>query len=111
MAVVKIDELMKSIKTKIGDSTADEDLKLIEDVTDTFKELSENENWKTKFEENDKQWREKYKARFFDSPSTQPEGTPGPNQTAPSSNSGKGSPTGTNEPEKTKTFEDLFKVG
>lgn len=61
-------EIMDIIKTKIGDSTEDADLALLEDITDTLddydKRISESGDWKTKYEENDKSWRQKYKDRF-----------------------------------------------
>lgn len=63
------DELLASIKTRIGDDTSDEALALVEDINDSFDDLtirvSEAGDWKTKYEENDKQWRDKYKERFF----------------------------------------------
>ena len=67
MAVKKIDELLNSIKSIVSDLTSDESLNLLEDVEDTFNSLSNNdgEDWKAKYEENDKMWREKYRDRFF----------------------------------------------
>lgn len=69
MAVRTIDEILESIKTRVGDSTEDADIEFIEDVSDTLNDLktkaSGQEDWKTKYEENDKSWREKYKERFF----------------------------------------------
>lgn len=70
MAVRTTEELLESIKTRVGDSTEDADLEFLEDVTDTLSDLREKssgqEDWKTKYEENDKQWREKYRDRFFE---------------------------------------------
>ena len=51
------------IRDKTGDS--DEDLALIEDVSDTLTSLSESENWKEKYETNDAEWRTKYRERFL----------------------------------------------
>ena len=71
MAVRTKDELLDIIKTKVGDDTSDETIAFIEDVTDTITDYeekianSENENWKTKYEENDKKWRARYRERFF----------------------------------------------
>lgn len=69
MAVRTIDEILESVKTRVGDSTEDADIEFIEDVSDTLNDLktkaSGQEDWKTKYEENDKTWREKYKDRFF----------------------------------------------
>ena len=54
MAVVTREDLFNRIKTRIGDDTSDEAIALIED----------NEDWRTKYEENDRQWRERYISRF-----------------------------------------------
>ena len=71
MAVKTKDELLEIIKGRIGDDTSDETISFIEDITDTLSDYEEkvtnsgNEDWKTKYEENDKMWREKYRERFF----------------------------------------------
>ena len=71
MAVRTKDELLEIIKGRIGDDTSDETISFIEDITDTLSDYeekatnSDTENWKTKYEENDKMWREKYRERFF----------------------------------------------
>lgn len=70
MAVVTRNDLMERIRSRIGDDTNDEALSLIEDFTDTFSDLETRagEDWKSKYDELDKTWREKYKARFFQKP-------------------------------------------
>lgn len=65
MAIKSYDELMSSLKEILKDNTSDEALSFIEDMNDTLKENS-GEDWKARYEDNDRQWREKYKARFFD---------------------------------------------
>ena len=71
MAVRTKDELLEIIKERIGDDTSDETISFIEDITDTLSDYegkatkSDEEDWKTKYEENDKMWREKYRERFF----------------------------------------------
>lgn len=69
MAVRPIEEILESVKTRVGDSTENADIEFIEDISDTLNDLiskaSGQEDWKTKYEENDKAWREKYKERFF----------------------------------------------
>ena len=71
MAVRTKDELLEIIKGRIGDDTSDETISFIEDITDTLSDYeekatnSDTEEWKTKYEENDKMWREKYRERFF----------------------------------------------
>ena len=89
------EELIEEIRAVVGDDTSDNVIALIENVSDTMTELetSDGEEWKQKFEENDKMWREKYISRFT-------EGTAEPT-TEPTE------PTADDE-EKEKTFEDLF---
>lgn len=63
------DEILNAIKERLGEDTSDETLSLIEDVTDTLDDYETKTNdstdWKTKYEENDKTWRERYRDRFF----------------------------------------------
>lgn len=68
MAVLDRDEYLKRLGSIIAGDT-DEDLKNIEDFTDTFDDLlgkTDTENWKQKYEDNDAEWRKKYKDRFFE---------------------------------------------
>lgn len=69
MAVKTRDELMETIKARLGEQTDDETISFLEDVSDTLTDLESKTkdatDWKTKYEENDKQWRNKYKERFF----------------------------------------------
>lgn len=64
MAVLKKEELIAKVKEIIGDSTDDKVLGFMEDFTDTVNSF-DSENWKEKYEENDKNWRQRYKDRFF----------------------------------------------
>ena len=66
------EEIMSSIKERLGDDSSDEALAFIEDISDTLKagqndNTSEVEEWKKKYADNDKMWREKYRDRFFNS--------------------------------------------
>ena len=70
MAVLSKDDFFKLIKSKVGEDTSDETIKFLEDITDTYNDLSNSsksggEDWQKRYEENDKMWREKYKERFF----------------------------------------------
>lgn len=67
MSILSKEDFLNMIKERTKDSTDDETLKFIEDATDTINSLSETdgEDWKTKYEDNDKMWRQKYKDRFF----------------------------------------------
>ena len=71
MAVKTKAEILESIRSRVGDSTDDETLEFLEDVTDTLSDLetraSDSTDWKGKYEELDKTWREKYRERFFSS--------------------------------------------
>lgn len=62
--VLTKEKLIEAIQSKLG--TEDSDLEILENITDTINSFTdtEQEDWKKKFEENDKAWREKYKARF-----------------------------------------------
>lgn len=69
MAVVSKEEILEAIKNKIGEDNSDETIALLEDISDTLNDYDtktkDNTEWKTKYEENDKAWRERYKNRFF----------------------------------------------
>ena len=70
MAVRSREELIETINTLIGDNTSDENLSILEDIEDTYKDLSDrasdSTNWKEKYETNDSEWREKYRKRFLE---------------------------------------------
>lgn len=76
MSVLNKEDFFSKIKARIGDDSSDDALSFIEDMTDTFNDLesrtNDSENWKQKYDDLDKTWREKYRARFFDA-STTPE--------------------------------------
>ena len=69
MAIKTKDEILNSIKTKLGDDTTDEAIALIEDITDTITELEnktkDNTDYKKKCEDLDAAWRKKYRDRFY----------------------------------------------
>lgn len=69
MAVKTKEEILNTIKEIVGENTDDNYLGLLEDITDTLDNYeglnTDNTDWKTKYEENDKEWRQKYKDRFF----------------------------------------------
>lgn len=90
------EEILNSIKDILKDDTSDSALSLIEDLSDTLDNVqtSDETDWKTKYEENDAQWRQRYRDRFFSKPAQEEDDTDDPE------------PEETNEP---KTFSDLFK--
>lgn len=59
------DELLEQFKAIIGEDMSDTSIGFIEDLTDSFVEKDETEDWKAKYEENDKNWRKKYTERFY----------------------------------------------
>ena len=63
------EDLIAMISQRLGDDNSDDAIALLEDVTDTFNEYEvltkDNIDWKAKYEENDNEWRNKYKERFM----------------------------------------------
>lgn len=97
MAIRTRDELLEALRVRIGDDTSDETIALIEDIQDTLNNYENNVNndgidWRKKYEDNDKEWRTKYRDRFFSGGGTQDDDVPPP---AP----------------KRLTFDELFKEG
>lgn len=72
MAKLSKDELIEKVKKYVGDRTDDETIEIIEDITDSI-DSSDADEWKKKYEENDKMWRDKYVSRFFDKKEEDPE--------------------------------------
>lgn len=76
MSALNRNEFMARLQERVGDDTSDEALSFIEDMQDTFNDLetrsssNNDEQWQQKYDELDKTWREKYKARFFNSETT-----------------------------------------
>lgn len=73
MAILKKDELINKLSAYIGEDNSDAAIEILEDVTDTIEAgsdadelIREVEELKIKVEETDKEWREKYKARFLE---------------------------------------------
>ena len=69
MAIKSCEDLLKSLNALIGDNSTDENLTILEDVTDTLKDYEEKTadqtDWKSKYEQNDADWRKKYRDRFL----------------------------------------------
>ena len=70
MAVRNREEILAAIRARLGDDTSDDALAIIEDVDDTFKdyETRTSEDWKSKYDELDADWRKRYRDRFFQKP-------------------------------------------
>lgn len=70
MAIKSKEELLASIKARFGEDTSDDALSLYEDLSDTISDYEEKakgdgKDWKAEAERIDKEWREKYRDRFF----------------------------------------------
>lgn len=90
MAVVNKDTIMERLRENFNDNDSDDVLGLLEDVTDTLNDyqsrLEENGDWKERYEQNDREWRQKYKDRFFNNdpePDPEPEPDKDPEQVTP----------------------------
>lgn len=67
MAIKTLQEITTAMNTLLGDAPTDEGLALLEDITDTMN-ANDNENWRQRYEDNDAQWRKRYKERFMNPP-------------------------------------------
>lgn len=100
MAVVSKEVLLERIRSMTGGENAesDESISILEDISDTFEDLSaqvsQAGDYKKKYEENDAEWRKRYRDRFFSA--TGDDGSP--SKDGPSE-----------EPETKVTYESLFK--
>lgn len=65
MARLTRDELIEKVRKYVGDRTDDETIEIIEDISDSIGS-SDDDEWRQKFEENDKMWRDKYISRFLE---------------------------------------------
>lgn len=64
MAVRTRDELMQRLSEYIGEDNSDAALEIMEDVTDTYDDLNNGEDWRARYDELDASWRKKYRDRF-----------------------------------------------
>ena len=86
------EELLQSLREKLGDSTDDSSLSIIEDISDTMDSFNDGTDWKEEAKRIDNEWRQKYHDRFFTSKPVEEE-----------------DPLDAGEPEpKALRFEDLF---
>ena len=72
MAKLSKDELIEKVKKYVGDRTDDETIEIIEDISDSI-DSSDADEWKKKFEENDKMWRDRYISRFVEKKEDEPD--------------------------------------
>ena len=85
MSVLNKTEFFNAITDFIGDNSDDKTIKFLDDMQDTYNALEKKvedangTDWQKKYEENDKAWRLRYKARWenhFDGNPTEPEVDP-----------------------------------
>lgn len=95
------DEILASIHSRIGEDNSDEAIALVEDINDTFDDLSTKASstvdWEKKYNELDADWRKKYTERFF---------TPSSDDDPIAEELKKEAP----DEKEVLTYEDLFKV-
>lgn len=72
MAKLSKNELIEKVRKYVGDRTDDETIEIIEDISDSI-DSSDADEWKQKYEENDKMWRDKYISRFVDKKEDEPD--------------------------------------
>lgn len=69
MAIRSKDEILASLKSIMGEDADDNNLALLEDISDTIDNyentVADTTDWKSKYEQNDADWRQRYKDRFF----------------------------------------------
>lgn len=98
MAIKTREEIIAEVRARVGEQTDDETIAFLEDITDTLSDLEikakgDGIDWKSKYEENDAEWRKKYTERFYSSdPNSDPE------------------PPKQDGTEKPKTFAELFET-
>ena len=72
MAKLSKDELIEKVRKYVGDRNDDETIEIIEDISDSI-DSSDADDWKKKYEENDKMWRDKYISRFVEKKEDEPD--------------------------------------
>lgn len=72
MAKLSKDELIEKVRKYVGDRKDDETIEIIEDISDSI-DSSDADDWKRKYEENDKMWRDKYISRFVEKKEDEPD--------------------------------------
>lgn len=69
MAIKSRDEILASVRERLGEDTSDEALAFVTDVADTLADFEQKASgqtdWEKKYRENDEAWRKKYRDRFF----------------------------------------------
>lgn len=78
MSIKTKDEILSTLQSLLKEDTSDEAISILEDVTDTFDDLSsktqnDGTDWEKKYHDLDTEWRQKYRDRFFNHSADDPE--------------------------------------
>ena len=78
MRIKTKEEILSTLQSLLKEDTSDEAISILEDVTDTFDDLSsktqgDGTDWEQKYNDLDKEWRQKYRDRFFNHSADDPE--------------------------------------
>lgn len=79
MPVLSKEDFLQRLQSRIGEDTSDEALQFLEDMSDTYNDFESRtantdlDEWKTKYEELDQSWRQRYKERFLNTQTTDEE--------------------------------------
>lgn len=70
MAILSKSDYFDKLDAVFKGKTDEESIGMMEDFVDTYNDMEkrangDGENWKQKYEDLDKEWKEKYKNRFF----------------------------------------------
>lgn len=83
MAILGFPDLITAVQSRVT-GQSDDDISFLENFQDTINDLQSKigEDWKSKYEENDREWRERYISRF-QSGGTPSNAAPEPTTTPP----------------------------
>lgn len=78
MSIKTKEEILSTLQSLLKEDTSDEAISILEDVTDTFDDLSsktqsDGTDWEKKYHDLDTEWRQKYRDRFFNHSADDPE--------------------------------------
>lgn len=69
MPILSRDDFFTRLRAKFGEPVSEEDVSLLEDITDSYNDLEasarDTTDWRSRYEELDASWRKRYTDRFF----------------------------------------------
>lgn len=72
--ILSREDLLSAVRNIFGEDSTDEQISFIENLSDTISDFEErittSGDWKTKYEENDARWRNRYTERFVNPTTT-----------------------------------------